>query len=47
MMGAVDKFLNQLINFDKEHISPKVIAALQPYLSVNIRISYTLLLIVH
>lgn len=35
MMGAVDKFLHQLIKFDKEHIPTKVIAALKPYLDVN------------
>lgn len=34
MMGAVDKFLHQLIKFDKEHIPAKVIAALKPYLDV-------------
>ncbi|XP_059622514.1 dynein beta chain, ciliary-like [Phlebotomus argentipes] len=32
MMGKVDTFLNDLITYDKEHIHPKVIEALQPYL---------------
>lgn len=36
MMGAVDKFLHKLENFDKENIPPKVIKALQPYLKVII-----------
>lgn len=35
MMGAVDKFLHKLENFDKENIPPKVIKALQPYLKVK------------
>lgn len=35
LMGAVDRFLNQLLRFDKEHIPPKVIVALQPYLNVR------------
>lgn len=34
-MGAVDKFLHQLIRFDKEHIPTKVITALKPYLDVG------------
>lgn len=32
MMGKVDTFLNDLITYDKEHIHPKIIEALQPYL---------------
>lgn len=35
MMGSIDRFLSQLIRFDKEHIPPKVIVALQPYLNVR------------
>lgn len=35
MMGAVDKFLYKLENFEKENIPTKVIKALQPYLKVN------------
>lgn len=35
MMGAVDKFLHKLENFDKENIPTKVIKALQPYLKVK------------
>lgn len=35
MMGAVDKFLFKLENFDKENIPAKVIKALQPYLKVK------------
>lgn len=31
LMGNVDKFLNDLINYDKEHIHPDVIKALLPY----------------
>ncbi|XP_030080192.1 dynein beta chain, ciliary [Drosophila hydei] len=31
MMGNVDKFLDNLINYDKKHIHPDVIKALQPY----------------
>lgn len=34
-MGAVDKFLHKLENFDKENIPTKVIKALQPYLKVR------------
>lgn len=34
-MGAVDKFLFKLENFDKENIPAKVIKALQPYLKVK------------
>lgn len=43
MMGAVDKFLFKLENFDKENIPAKVIKALQPYLKVkySIRIHFT------
>ncbi|XP_055849033.1 dynein beta chain, ciliary [Episyrphus balteatus] len=33
MMGNVDKFLNDLINYDKKHIHPDVIKALQPYIN--------------
>ncbi len=33
MMSKVDDFLNNLVNFDKEHISGEVIKALQPYLN--------------
>lgn len=36
MMGSVDRFLTQLVRFDKEHIPPKVIVALQPYLNVEL-----------
>lgn len=32
MMGKVDSFLSDLLNYDKEHIHPKIIEALQPYL---------------
>ncbi|XP_070067151.1 dynein beta chain, ciliary [Drosophila virilis] len=32
MMGNVDKFLDNLINYDKKHIHPDVIKALQPYI---------------
>lgn len=35
MMGKVDQFLYDLTNYDKEHIRPNVIQALQPYLKVN------------
>lgn len=35
MMGAVDKFLYKLENFDKENIPSKVIKALQQYLNVR------------
>lgn len=35
MMGAVDKFLYKLENFDKENIPPKVIKSLQHYLNVR------------
>lgn len=34
MMSSVDKFLHDLVHFDKEHIAPKVIDALQVYLKV-------------
>lgn len=34
-MGAVDKFLHKLINFDKENIPSKVVNTLQTYLDVN------------
>lgn len=34
MMGAVDKFLHKLINFDKENIPSKVVNTLQTYLDV-------------
>lgn len=37
MMGSVDRFLNQLVRFDKEHIPTKVITALQPYLNVGLK----------
>ncbi|XP_037911922.1 dynein beta chain, ciliary-like [Hermetia illucens] len=33
LMGKVDQFLYDLINYDKEHIHPDVIKALQPYLN--------------
>lgn len=33
LMGNVDKFLSDLVNFDKKHIHPDVIKALQPYLA--------------
>lgn len=36
MMGAVDKFLHKLVNFDKENIPSKVIKTLQSYLDVRI-----------
>lgn len=32
VMGAVDKFLDQLINYDKDHIPPECQKAVQPYL---------------
>ncbi|XP_026835009.1 dynein beta chain, ciliary isoform X2 [Drosophila erecta] len=32
LMGNVDKFLDNLINYDKKHIHPDVIKALQPYI---------------
>lgn len=32
MMNRVDEFLNNLKNYDKEHIPPEVIKALQPYI---------------
>lgn len=32
MMGKVDSFLNDLVTYDKEHIHPKIVEALQPYL---------------
>lgn len=32
MMGKVDSFLNDLVCYDKEHIHPKIVEALQPYL---------------
>ena len=35
MMGKVDQFLNDLVNYDKEHIHPDVIKALLPYLQVR------------
>lgn len=41
-MGAVDKFLHKLENFDKENIPPKVIKALQPYLKVNFFVKWFL-----
>lgn len=31
LMGNVDKFLSDLVNYDKEHIHPDVIKALMPY----------------
>ncbi|XP_073817376.1 dynein beta chain, ciliary-like [Musca autumnalis] len=33
IMGNVDKFLDSLINYDKKHIHPDIIKALQPYLA--------------
>lgn len=33
IMGNVDKFLEKLVNYDKKHIHPDVIKALQPYLA--------------
>ncbi|XP_023292211.2 dynein beta chain, ciliary [Lucilia cuprina] len=33
VMGNVDKFLDSLVNYDKKHIHPDVIKALQPYLA--------------
>lgn len=32
IMGNVDKFLNDLVNYDKKHIHPDIIKALQPYI---------------
>ncbi|XP_044574110.1 dynein beta chain, ciliary [Drosophila ananassae] len=32
LMGNVDKFLDNLINYDKKHIHPDIIKALQPYI---------------
>lgn len=43
MMGAVDKFLYKLENFDKENIPPKVVKALQQYLNVSLT-AYSLLI---
>lgn len=31
-MAKVDGFLSSLINYDKEHIHPDVVKAIQPYL---------------
>lgn len=33
IMGNVDKFLNDLVNYDKKHIHPDIIKALQPYIN--------------
>lgn len=33
LMGNVDKFLDNLVNYDKKHIHPDVIKALQPYIA--------------
>ncbi|KAL9894878.1 dynein beta chain, ciliary [Glossina fuscipes] len=33
IMGNVDKFLNDLVNYDKKHIHPDIIKALQPYIA--------------
>lgn len=33
IMGNVDKFLDNLVNYDKKHIHPDVIKALQPYIA--------------
>ncbi len=33
MMGRVDQFLDALISYDKEHIHPDIIRAIQPYLA--------------
>lgn len=33
LMGNVDKFLNDLVTYDKEHIHPDVIKALAPYIN--------------
>ena len=33
MMGRVDQFLDALIHYDKEHIHPDIIRAIQPYLN--------------
>uniref|UniRef100_A0A1I8PDY1 Dynein beta chain, ciliary n=1 Tax=Stomoxys calcitrans TaxID=35570 RepID=A0A1I8PDY1_STOCA len=33
IMGNVDKFLDNLVNYDKKHIHPDIIKALQPYLA--------------
>jgi len=32
MMAKVDGFLDSLINYDKEHIHPDIVKAIQPYL---------------
>lgn len=32
MMTKVDGFLDSLVNYDKEHIHPDVVKAIQPYL---------------
>lgn len=32
MMAKVDGFLDSLIHYDKEHIHPDVVKAIQPYL---------------
>jgi len=33
MMGKVDQFLDNLVNYDKENISPEVVKAIQPYVT--------------
>ncbi|XP_039947795.1 dynein beta chain, ciliary [Bactrocera tryoni] len=33
IMGNVDKFLSDLVNYDKKHIHPDIIKALQPYIN--------------
>lgn len=32
MMAKVDGFLDSLIHYDKEHIHPDIVKAIQPYL---------------
>lgn len=32
-MAKVDGFLDSLINYDKEHVHPNVVKAIQPYLN--------------
>lgn len=31
-MAKVDAFLDSLINYDKEHVHPNIVKAIQPYL---------------
>lgn len=38
MMSKVDKFLDDLKNYDKKNIHPDIIKAVQPYLDVILMI---------